>query len=197
MIDRVRYFLGVVNVIVIPLGVLYWFIIHLWARSWRIWGATRTYVTVLPVLTILGGLLYHVRRQLLGADLGANASLIGVGLALSCLSTCLELKNWRQMSIATLIGIPELSQQPSGRLLRDGIYGVVRHPRYLSAGIGMLATLLIVNYLGLYIVVMSAIPPGCVMLALEERELLDRFGTAYEDYKRDVPRLVPRWRRHP
>ena len=101
------------------------------------------------------------------------------------------------MSIATLIGIPELSQQPSGRLLRDGIYGVVRHPRYLSAGIGMLATLLIVNYLGLYIVVMSAIPPGCVMLALEERELLDRFGTAYEDYKRDVPRLVPRWRRHP
>jgi protein-S-isoprenylcysteine O-methyltransferase Ste14 len=197
VIDRVRYVLGVVHVIVVPLGVLYWFIIHLGARSWRIWGPARTYATVLPVLTMLGVWLYHIRAQLLGVDLGANGILIGVGLTLWCLSTWLELKNLQQVSIATLIGIPELSQQHGGRLLRDGSYGIVRHPRYLSASIGLLATLLIVNYLGLYIVVLSALPPGCLMLALEERELVDRFGTAYEEYKREVPQFIPRWRRRP
>jgi len=85
----------------------------------------------------------------LGTNLGTNWSLIGIALVLSCLMTLLELQYWRQLSIATLVGIPELSQQRKGRLLREGIYGVVRHPRYLSAGIGMMANALIVNYLGL------------------------------------------------
>ena len=64
-------------------------------------------------------------------------------LALSCLMTWLELQYWRQWSISTLVGIPELSQGQKGKLLRDGIYGVVRHPLYLSAGIGLLAQALI------------------------------------------------------
>jgi len=194
VIDGVRYFLGVVNVIVVPLGLLYWFIIHPWARWWRMWGPTRTYIAVLPVLTMLGVWLYRVRGPLLGADLGTNASLIGVGLALTGLSTWLSIQHWRQLHITTLLGIPELSQHHRGQLLRDGIYGVVRHPRYLSAGIGLMATVLIVNYVGLYVLVLCAVPVGYVMLLLEERELVHRFGTAYEDYQRDVPQLIPRWR---
>jgi protein-S-isoprenylcysteine O-methyltransferase Ste14 len=195
VVDRVRYFLGVAIVIVVPLGLLYWLIIHLWARWWRMWGSVRTYVAVLPVLAALGVLVFQVRGQLLGADLGTNWSLIGIALVLSCPMTWLELQYWRQLSISTLVGIPELSQQRKGRLLRDGIYGVVRHPRYLSAGIGLIASVLIVNYLGLYILVLSVVPPGYLMLVLEERELLDRFGDAYREYQRDVPRLIPRLRR--
>jgi protein-S-isoprenylcysteine O-methyltransferase Ste14 len=197
VIDRVRYFFGVVNVVVVSLGLLYWLAIHQWARWWRTWGPTRTYLVVLPVLTALGVSLYAVRDQLLGADLGTNWSLIGVSLVLSSGSTLLELQTWRQLTIATLVGIPELSRQPNGRLLRDGIYGVIRLPWYLSAGIGLGASVLFVNYLGLYVLVVCVLPLGYVMLALEERELLDRFGEAYEEYRRDVPRLVPRWRKRP
>jgi protein-S-isoprenylcysteine O-methyltransferase Ste14 len=36
-----------------------------------------------------------------------------------------------------------------------------------------------------------------LMLELEERELLNRFGKAYEEYRRDVPQLVPYWRKRP
>ena len=124
-------------------------------------------------------------------------SLIGIALVLSCPMTWLELRYWRQLSISTLVGIPELSQQRKGRLLREGIYGVVRHPRYLSAGIGMIANALIVNYLGVYALLIAVIPPGYLMLVLEERELLGRFGDAYREYQRNVPRLVPRPRRTP
>ena len=197
MVDRVRYFLGVATVVVVPLGLLYWLVIHQWARSWRMWGPTRTYLVVLPVLTALGVSLYAVHEQLLGADLGTKWSLIGVALGLSCVSTWLDLHYWRQLSIATLVGIPELSRQPSGGLLRDGMYGVVRHPRYLSAGIGLVASVLFVNHLGLYILIVCVLPLGYLMLVLEERELLNRFGKAYEEYRRDVPRLLPYWRKRP
>jgi len=193
--EHIRYFLGVANVIVVPLGLLYWLIIHLWARRWRKWGPIRTYLTVLPVLAALGVLLFQVRGQVLGADLGTNWGLIGIALVFSCLMTWLELQYWRQLNISTLVGIPELSQRRKGRLLRDGIYGVVRHPRYLSAGIGLIANALIVNHLGLYILIIASLPAGYLMLVLEERDLIDRFGEAYREYQRDVPRLVPRMRR--
>jgi protein-S-isoprenylcysteine O-methyltransferase Ste14 len=71
---------------------------------------------------------------------------------------------------------------------------VVRHPRYLSAGIGLLAEALIVNYVGFYIFLLLVVPPGCLMLVLEERELVDRFGDAYRKYQRDVPCIFPRLR---
>jgi protein-S-isoprenylcysteine O-methyltransferase Ste14 len=195
MIDQIRYFLGVAIVIIVPLGVLYWLIIHTWARPLRTWGPIRTYLAILPVLAALGVLLFQRRGQLLGADLGTNYKLIAIALVLACPMTWLELQYWRQLSISTLVGIPELSQQRKGRMLRDGIYGVVRHPRYLSAGIGMIANPLLANYLGLYILLLLAVAPGYLMLVLEERELVDRFGDAYREYQRDVPQIIPRLRK--
>lgn len=193
--EHIRYFLGVAIVLVALLGLLYWLTIHAWASWWRTWGPRRTYLAVLPVLAALGVLLFQVRGQLLGTDFGTNWSLIGIGIVLCCPMIWLELHYWRQLSISTLVGIPELSQPRKGRLLRDGIYGVVRHPRYLSAGIGLVADALIVNHLGLYILIIAVLPPGYLMLFLEERDLIDRFGDAYREYQRDVPCLVPRMRR--
>jgi protein-S-isoprenylcysteine O-methyltransferase Ste14 len=39
------------------------------------------------------------------------------------------------------------------------------------------------------------LPPGYGMLVFEERELIDRFGEEYRQYQREVPRLIPRWRK--
>jgi protein-S-isoprenylcysteine O-methyltransferase Ste14 len=193
--EHIRYLLGVAILIVVPLGLLYWLIIHPWARWWRSCGPIRTCLAVFPVLAAFGVLVFQLRSQLLGANLGTNWSLIGIAGVLYLLTTWFELQYWKQVSISTLIGIPELSQHRKGRLLREGIYGAVRHPRYLSAGIGMLANALVVNYLGVYVLLMAIVAPGYVMLVLEERELLDRFGDAYREYQRDVPRLIPRLRR--
>ena len=158
--DRIRYYLDVVILILLPLGLLYWLIIHGWARWLRRCGLIRSYLTVLPVLAAVGVLLFQGRGQLLSVNFGTNWSLIGIALVLSCPMTRLELRYWRQLSISTLVGIPELSQQRKGRLLRAGIYGVVRHPRYLSAGIGMIANALIVNYLGVYVLLIAVVPPS-------------------------------------
>jgi protein-S-isoprenylcysteine O-methyltransferase Ste14 len=197
VIDRVRYVVGVLNVIVLPPGLLFWLVIHPWARAWSRLGPMRTYLIVLPPVVAVGAVLFRVRGCLLGADLGVNWSLIAIALVLYGMTTWLELQYWRQLSIPTLIGIPELSRAESrkGRLLKDGVYRAVRHPRYLSAGIGVVANALIINYVGMYVLILVLFPAGFVMLMFEERELVNRFGEEYRQYQREVPQLLPRWRK--
>ncbi len=197
MIDRVRYALAVLSVITLPPGLLYWFVIHPWARWWRRLGPIRTYLIVVPVVVGFGALLFRLRGRLLGADLGMHWSLIAIAVVLYGVSTWIAFQHWRHLSIATMIGIPELShsEQRKGKLLKDGIYRVVRHPRYLSAGIAVIAVALIIDYVGIYVLILVLFPAGFLMLVFEERDLIDRFGEEYRQYQREVPRLLPRLRR--
>jgi protein-S-isoprenylcysteine O-methyltransferase Ste14 len=197
MIDRVRYFFGIGSLIVLPPALLFWLVIHPWARWWRRLGLIRTYLIVVPVSVAFGALLFRFREPLLGTNLGTNWGLVAVALGLYGGVTWLEFQYWRHLSIATLVGITELSPsgQQKGRLLQEGIYGVVRHPRYLSAGVSVIANALFINYAGLYILVLLLVPVGYLMIVLEERELIERFGEEYRKYQRAVPRLMPRWRK--
>src|SRR5262245_57641014 len=197
MIDRVRYFLGIGSLIVLPPGLLFWLVIHPWARWWRRLGLILTYLVVVPMSVAFGALLFRFREPLLGTNLGTNWSLVAVALVLYGGVTWLEFQYWRHLSIGTLVGITELSPsgQQKGRLLQEGIYGVVRHPRYLSAGVSVIANALFINYAGLYILVLLLVPMGYIMIVLEEQELIERFGEEYRKYQRRVPRLIPRWRK--
>ena len=157
----------------------------------------RTYVIVVPVLSAFAALLWRVRGPLLGADLGTNWGLVAIALVLFGVMAWLEIQYWRHLSFATLVGVPELSppDERKGRLLQEGIYRVVRHPRYLSQAIGVIGNGLIINHAGMYILILALFLAGYVLMVLEERELVDRFGEAYREYQRKVPRLIPRLRR--
>ena len=197
MINHVRYVLAVLSVITLPPGLLFWFVIHPWASRWRKLGPVRTYLIVLPVVVAFGVLLFRLRARLMGADLGMNWGLIAIGAVLYGLSTWIAFQHSKHLSIATMIGIPELSStaQLKGRLLQEGIYRMVRHPRYLSAGLAVIAVALFVDYMGVYILIFLLFPLGYPMLVFEERELIDRFGEEYRQYQQQVPRILPRWRK--
>ncbi len=195
VVDNVRYILGVVLMIMVPLGILYWFAIHLFAPRWRELGPVRTYCAIVPVLVALGMGIFHVRRNLMGADLGTNWILAAVAVVFCLPMTWLEMQYWRQLNFSTLLGVPELSRQPAGKVLREGIYARVRHPRYLSAGVGVLAEVLIVNYMGVYILAALMIIPGRLLVRLEERELIGRFGKEYRRYQEEVPGFFPWFRK--
>ena len=98
-----------------------------------------------------------------------------------------------QLRFAALSGIPELSKEKyPGKLLTEGIYDRVRNPRYVEVVLWVLAYALFANYLGAYIVAVLSLPLIYLVVRLEERELRERFGTAYEEYCRRVPRFVPK-----
>jgi protein-S-isoprenylcysteine O-methyltransferase Ste14 len=77
-------------------------------------------------------------------------------------------------------------------VIRTGVFGLVRHPMYLSE---------LLLYLGLIVLSLSLAAAAVWVLAVlflhhisryEERLLLDRFGDDYARYRREVPMWIPR-----
>lgn len=109
---------------------------------------------------------------------------IALGAALTVVSGYLA-----KTSLAIVFG----EQRETPHVIRKSVYGVVRHPMYLSE---------IVLYLGLLLMSISlaaALVWAVAILFLrhislyEERLLLARFGEEYERYVREVPMLIPRF----
>jgi protein-S-isoprenylcysteine O-methyltransferase Ste14 len=80
-------------------------------------------------------------------------------------------------------------------VIKEGVFGVVRHPIYLSE---------VLLYLGLLFFSTSLIAAGVWIIAIgflyyisryEERLLLTRFGEEYEKYMREVGMWFPRLRK--
>ena len=137
--------------------------------------------------------LFAARRWLLAVEFGTNYLLIVAGVV--CLAISLGLRLWlsRHISVKTMLGLPELApdQYPS-RLVTEGIYAVVRHPRYLQFLLALVGYALVANYLALYGAVALWLAGIYPIVLLEEAELRERFGSEYEEYCRQVPRFVPK-----
>ena len=67
----------------------------------------------------------------------------------------------------------------------------IRHPRYVVVILSVFAVALFTNYLALYL--FCPITTGLLywVTEMEERELVERFGEAYEQYRQRVPRFLP------
>lgn len=194
--DTARWVLGILLVVGMPPAIAFWLVIHPFARWWRQLDVRVTYALLAVFMTGLGVLLFAVREPLLGRNLGTNWLLIGIGGVLYLMSVAVSLLCRRQLSLKIFAGVPEVSRAAfPGQLLQEGIYGVIRHPRYLSVILGTIGLALIVGYLGAYIVVVVSLIGLWPLIILEERELASRFGPAYTAYRSRLPALMPRFRR--
>lgn len=100
-------------------------------------------------------------------------------------------------SAAQLGGLPEIvSGHEEQRLATSGIRACVRHPVYLGHLCEMLAWCLGTGLLVCYGLTAFALVTGAVMIRLEDRELEQRFGEEYREYRRTVPAVVPRMWAH-
>ncbi len=191
--NTARYVVALLAVTAFPAAMLYWLLVHPFVRFWRRLGLIPSYVVLFGVFFAMIGAVYSLRGTLLAVEYGTNWLLVGIAGVLFAAGMVAQGLAHRQLSIATFVGIPEL--QPSGkggRLLQEGIYGRVRHPRYLAVMLGTAAMAPFTNYLAAYVLAAIAFPWLCLIIVLEERELLDRFGDEYRGYRRRVPRLIPR-----
>jgi len=188
-----RYIIAVLLVISLPPAMAWWFVIHPFVGFWRRVGKPITY-TVMTVL-FLGGVvgLFAIRDALVLADLGTNWIMVGVAAVLIIPAIWLAIARAKYLSFAILAGVPELDADGSGgKLLNQGVYAVIRHPRYMEIVLGTLAYAAFSNYLGGYIIALLTIPAIHAIVVIEEKELAARFGEQYEAYRASVPRYIPR-----
>ena len=109
----------------------FWFAFHPAIRFWRRVG-NRAFWVALPVWLIFAAGIIAARHELLARRLERNALTWAVGGVLFSLASWLDVQTRHAFGWRRLAGLPELN--PRHRLcgvVRTGIYGRVRHPRYL------------------------------------------------------------------
>lgn len=194
--DTLRHGLALILLLVLPPLLLYWFLIHPFHRFWRRIGLRASYLIIATPIVAAALLLYRTRRTLLAVDYGTRWPLILLGLACLVAANRLRRAISRSMTRRVIAGVPELSpERHPVHLITDGLHGRIRHPRYVQLVVAILGYALIANHLAPYVVVGAWIVAILAIVPLEERELQARFGHAYDEYRRRVPRFIPRFTR--
>ena len=190
--DGVRYGVALIFLMLMPGALLYWFSIHPFVRFWRGVGVPATMAVHIAMIAVVGFGIYLLRDLLLAVEYGANPLLMAISVPVLIASMVLRRALGRQLKLRTLVGIPELAAAPGAqRLLCEGIYARIRHPRYLEIFIALVFYALFTNYLAAYVVMAASVPTLLGIIHFEERELRDRFGEEYVRYCARVPRFWP------
>ncbi|MGA8212579.1 MAG: isoprenylcysteine carboxylmethyltransferase family protein [Candidatus Sulfotelmatobacter sp.] len=114
-------------------------------------------------------------------------------VALFCTGLSLYQLSGSGFSPAQLGGMPEvLPDHRQQRLVTTGIRAHVRHPVYLGHLCEMLAWSAGTGLAVCWVLTAFAIVTGAVMITMEDKELENRFGEEYRQYRLRVPALLPR-----
>lgn len=192
--DAARYYSALFFLVGLPPGLIFWFVVHPFVVFWRQLGPGLTYGLVGGTMGGLGFGLYYLRGTLLATEFGLNS--VCVGIAVVCLagSGAIAVKRSKYLTLRIMVGVPELASQGSSTgLLSQGIYARIRHPRYVEIFLCVVGVAFFSNYLAIYVLAVLSVPVIYGVVVLEERELHDRFGHAYAEYCRQVPRFIPRF----
>lgn len=168
----------------------YWLLVHPFVGFWRRLDANLKGVGPLwALLWLIAGLVTH---RWLHVFLYRTAWSLLALLLLAC-GLFIYSRARRQFSTDQVLGRSELQPgKHEQRLVTSGIRGRVRHPYYLGHSLNLAGITLATGSFALFLLWGFAVITGVVMVRLEERELLARFGDQYRDYQRRVPALLPR-----
>ena len=124
-------------------------------------------------------------EELLVNDYGTNYFIVSLSVIMMATGLIILWKVKKELKAGIQFGLPELtvSEKPR-KLLTEGIYSQVRHPRYLASIIGIIGWALFSNFKMSYIVAPFLVIGLFLIVILEERELRIFFGSNYEKYCR-------------
>jgi protein-S-isoprenylcysteine O-methyltransferase Ste14 len=189
------------NTLLLGGAVMLWAAIHSWLASDRVKevvirmlgaGVSRVYRLVYNVFSFLAlvpiALLMHVLPDhlLYRLEMPWAAWFVG-GQALAVLFSLLALL---QTDMLYFTGISQLlGRRISTGITTTGFYRLVRHPLYLFGLLILWLTPIMTSNL----LTVSAVLTIYLFIGarLEERRLVDEFGTAYEEYRLQTPMIVP------
>jgi protein-S-isoprenylcysteine O-methyltransferase Ste14 len=171
---------------------LFWFLIHSRTNFWR--SRRRSpYLVLLPAWVLMWMALAALTAPWRHAALYRTPLAWLPAIALFALGLFLYSQGGQGFTSAQLSGRHELEpQRHEQRLVTAGIRQRIRHPVYVAHFCEMLAWSVGTGLAALYGLTAFALITGAVMIRMEERELEQRFGEEYRQYKRRVPAVVPK-----
>lgn len=178
---------GLVLFVELPIPI-YWLILHPFNSFWRSRVRAAFWFAGLTAWTGSGVALWFFRHVLLVVKRPSWFA-IAAGLALIAVEGYLLVRVERELGSRRLVGQAELTG--TGEMFTGGLYAHVRHPRYAGMFCAVLGAALLAGTLWLWIALIFWLPFALVVIRLEERELVARFGPAYEIYRQRIPAFLP------
>ncbi len=168
----------------------YWFLVHPLADFWRRHRVSLKSVgPAWPLLWVIAGAL-SARWRHVSLYREPWAWIPAVALIAGAMYVYAHAR--RGFSTDQVLGRSELEpDKHEQRLGTEGIRARVRHPYYLAHLLHLTGWAVGTGSAAVWMLEAFAIVTGAVMLPLEERELVQRFGDAYREYQRRVPALFP------
>ena len=191
--DTARYVVALITIVTVPSAILFWLVVHPNVRLWRRLGLSLSYTALVVLMVGVAAGAYLLREPILSVDFGANYLLVALAMPIYGAAVWLSVRIRRHLTFRTFVGVPELTaRSDGGGLLTEGVYARVRHPRYGAVLLALISVALFSNYLALYLLLPTGAAGLVLIVRLEERELVERFGDEYETYRERVPMFVPR-----
>jgi len=144
------------------------------------------YGAVAVGLTKLCGLPWHMPIPLPVA--------IGVGGPVLVIGAILLVLAFRALSVRRALGAELFAARAASTLVTHGLYAHTRNPLYLAATLLLVGWCVALRLTPLAFLTVIFFIHFLLVAKWEEKELLVRFGQEYEDYRKRVPLLVPRFR---
>jgi len=104
----------------------------------------------------------------------------------------LGFRTYTTIPVKTLLTFRQIRPDGERRLIRDGILGTIRHPRYVMFTLLALGNFVVTGYPLVLVSLAVTVAVFAVVIRLEENELREYFGEEFEEYKRAVPAFYPR-----
>ncbi|HIH42596.1 TPA: isoprenylcysteine carboxylmethyltransferase family protein [Candidatus Woesearchaeota archaeon] len=140
----------------------------------------------------IGYFLFVVHPQLSLFKLSTYYTFIP-GIVIALFVIYLDIKRQATFPFRTLIGLPEfMPRKYKSKLITSGIFGYIRHPRYLEYILSALAMAFITGLIISYIFFIYTLFAFNILAGIEEKELVQRFGKKYLAYMKKVPRFIPK-----
>lgn len=184
--------LALILLITWPVIPLFWIPVHVFPRFF---SRIKFLTYVLPLTTWLpvAFFIYQHRESLLQFQVQFSIFIKGIGFLLLMIGTGIHIWTGKLLSLWGLIGVPEIYKQMNGKLVTHGAFSIVRHPTYIAHTLMFSGVFLVTGVLSTgLLAVLDFILVNLLIIPLEEKELLTRFGDEYKKYKDNVPKFFPR-----
>lgn len=137
-------------------------------------------------------LTYQYRDFLLHFKIDFHVIIRTAGVLLLTAGTVMHIWTGRLLGLRGIIGLPEVYEEIPGRFVTTGAFSVIRHPTYLAHTTMLTGVFLSTGVISTGIVaVVDLSLIYLIIIPLEEKELLNRFGEEYRDYRNKVPKYFP------